>query len=123
EDEGSGRAQRQDRFGDVRDLRALPVPRGIRAARRDALTGPLQGVETEKGRPRACLFPCPPAAGGFRGSGLGPVSGGVAFDRLGEDPPGFLRVAPAVDPDPLALLEVLVVLEEVADALQPGAAD
>src|SRR5690606_253894 len=45
--------------------------------------------------------------------GLG-AGHGVQQDLL-----GFVVVAPAIDLDPLALLEVLVVLEEVADALQP----
>src|SRR5690606_13576409 len=37
--------------------------------------------------------------------------------------PGLGGVAPAVEFDPLALLQVLVVLEEVADALEPVRAD
>src|SRR5690606_16865363 len=52
-----------------------------------------------------------------RHSGLGLA----ALDRLDEDLLGLGGVAPAVDLDPLALLQVLVVLEEVADALQPVA--
>src|SRR3546814_2611297 len=47
----------------------------------------------------------------------------VALDRLGEDLLGLGRAAPAVELDPLALLQVLVVLEEVADALEPVRAD
>src|SRR3546814_19349052 len=47
----------------------------------------------------------------------------VAFDRLGEDLLGFGGAAPAVELDPLALLQVLVVPEEVADALAPVRAD
>src|SRR3546814_16684576 len=47
----------------------------------------------------------------------------VALDRLGEDLLGLGRAAPAVALDPLALLQVLVVLEEVADAPAPVRAD
>src|SRR3546814_20701352 len=47
----------------------------------------------------------------------------VALDRLGEDLLGLGRAAPAVELDPLALLQVLVVLDEVADALEPVRAD
>src|SRR3546814_10423919 len=43
----------------------------------------------------------------------------VALDRLVEDLLGLGCAAPAVELDPLALLQVLVVLEEVADALEP----
>jgi hypothetical protein len=45
----------------------------------------------------------------------------VALDGLGQDLLGFGGAAPAFELDPLALLQVLVVLEEVADALQPVA--
>jgi hypothetical protein len=47
----------------------------------------------------------------------------VARDRLQDDLLRFLGAAPAVELHPLALLEILVVLEEVADALQPVLAD
>src|SRR3546814_14331221 len=47
----------------------------------------------------------------------------VALDRLVEDLLGLGCAAPAVELDPLALLQVLVVLEEVADALEPVRAD
>src|SRR5690606_12271460 len=46
-----------------------------------------------------------------------------AFYRLGQDLPGLGCAAPAVELDPLALLQVLVVLEEMADALEPVRAD
>src|SRR3546814_1338924 len=42
----------------------------------------------------------------------------VALDRFVEDVLGLGGAAPAVELDPLALLQVLVVLEEVADALE-----
>src|SRR5690606_25806051 len=44
---------------------------------------------------------------------------GGALDGLQQDLLGLGGVAPAVQLDPLAPLQVLVVLEEVADALQP----
>src|SRR3546814_12593193 len=46
----------------------------------------------------------------------------VALDRLVEDLLGLGGAAPAVELDPLALLQVLVVLEEVADSLEIGRA-
>src|SRR5690606_18846747 len=46
-----------------------------------------------------------------------------ALHRLDDLAAGGLRALPAVELDPLALLQVLVVLEEVADALQPVLAD
>ena len=45
----------------------------------------------------------------------------MALVRLDQDLLGLSGAAPTVQLDPLALLQVLVVLEEVADALQPVA--
>src|SRR5690606_40808183 len=77
---------------------------------------------TQKGRPmgRPFLIGSSGPLGASAGSGteaLRPGGFGVADDRLVEDPLGLGGAAPAVQLDPLALLQVLVVLEEVADAL------
>src|SRR5690606_26007728 len=51
------------------------------------------------------------------------VAGLVAIHRVDDDRTRLGRVAPAVELDPLAVFQVLVVLEEMADALQPVRAD
>src|SRR5690606_11286355 len=58
-------------------------------------------------------------AGASRASGRPARLFGVALDRVDQDALGLLGRAPAFELDPLALLQVLVVLEEVADALEP----
>ncbi len=70
-------------------------------------------------RPRS-RRPCPHGVGARRGAAAAQAARGllvVALDRLHQDPLGVGLVAPAGDLGPLALLERLVVLEEVPDAL------
>src|SRR6476469_7656085 len=47
----------------------------------------------------------------------------ITHDGFAEDALGLRGTAPAIELDPLALLQVLVVLEVMADALEPMLAD
>src|SRR5690606_4134925 len=58
-----------------------------------------------------------------RGSGRLLLLRLVALHRVDQDLLRLLGVAPAFDLDPLALFQILVVLEEVTDALEPVGAD